>query len=54
MAAFKMLPTMPDLEINQLRDDDDFDDDVQDENHLMNILQKLKSAKRSIDTTRQK
>jgi hypothetical protein len=45
-------PVMPDLEIRDV--DDDAGEDKQDENHLMAILNKLKSAKRNLDSTRQK
>lgn len=48
-----MVPDMPDLDIN-IDVEDDGEDDPQDENHLMNILQKLKSAKHTLDSTRQK
>ena len=48
-----MLPIMPDLELGE---DDDIEvaDDKQDENHLLSILQKLKTAKRTLDSSRQK
>lgn len=51
--ALSMLPTMPNLELGE---DDDIEvaDDKQDENHLLSILQKLKTAKRTLDSSRQK
>lgn len=52
-AAAPMVPNMPDLDVN-IDVDDDGEDDPQDENHLMNILQKLKTAKHTLDSTRQK
>ena len=48
-----LLPVMPDLNVGE-DDDVELDDDHQDENHLMTILQKLKSAKRTLDSSRQK
>lgn len=52
-AAPPMLPIMPDLDLGE---DDDIEvaDDKQDENHLLSILQKLKTAKRTLDSSRQK
>lgn len=52
--AVSMVPDMPDLDVNFNEDDDDGEDDPQDENHLMNILQKLKTAKHTLDSSRQK
>lgn len=46
-------PTMPELDVGEIEDDDGADD-PQDENHLMSILQKLKSAKHTLDSSRQK
>ena len=46
-------PTMPDLQVDYV-DEDDGGEDHQDENHLMSILQKLKSAKHTLDSSRQK
>jgi hypothetical protein len=49
------LPTMPALDlVDQAEDFDDDEDDPQDENHLMNILYKLKNAKNTLDSSRQK
>jgi hypothetical protein len=49
------LPTMPSLDlVDQTEDFDDEEDDPQDENHLMNILYKLKNAKTTLDSSRQK
>lgn len=45
-------PIMPDLDVADVEDDGA--DDHQDENHLMSILQKLKSAKHTLDSSRQK
>lgn len=45
------MPSMPDLNV---MDDEDDGDDPQDENHLMTILQKLKTAKSTMDSSRQK
>lgn len=52
-AALSKLPIMPNLELGE---DDDIEvaDDKQDENHLLSILQKLKTAKRTLDSSRQK
>lgn len=52
LQTMPILPTtMPDLDVGG---DDDDGEDPQDENHLMSILQKLKSAKHTLDGTRQK
>lgn len=48
------MPTMPDLKILDNEHDEVDDDDPQDENHLMSILQKLKSAKQTLDGSRQR
>jgi hypothetical protein len=48
-----MVADMPELEVN-IAAEDDGDDDPQDENHLMNILKKLKTAKHTLDSSRQK
>ena len=53
LTSMPILPTsMPDLDVGG--DDEDDGEDPQDENHLMNILHKLKSAKNTLDGTRQK
>lgn len=51
--ALPALPSMPDLDVGE-DEDVEMADDHQDENHLLSILQKLKTAKRTLDSSRQK
>ena len=52
-APLSALPSMPDLDVGE-DEDIEMADDHQDENHLLSILQKLKTAKRTLDSSRQK
>ena len=53
-SAPPVMPDLPALDVSNDNDDDEMEDDHQDENHLMSILQKLKTAKRTLDSSRQK
>jgi len=46
-------PILPEFKIN-IDDEEELNDDEEDENHLLNILSKLKEAKKSIDTSKSK
>eukprot|EP01032_Pedospumella_encystans_P025887 gene25887-29242_t len=53
VSSLSALPSMPDLDVGE-DEDIEMADDNQDENHLLSILQKLKTAKRTLDSSRQK